>query len=482
VWATAAHPAAAYFITPTRAWEFGVGALVVLLMRKWAPTGALPVVLRWGGLAAVVYTGFAYTQATPFPGYAAALPCLGTAAVILAGDTGRRDPLSALVSWRPVQWLGDISYSVYLWHWPLIVFAPYLLGHTTTWRSKLAIVALTLVLAHLSKRYIEDATRFAPPLVRSPRLALSAAVAGMLVVALGCGGSLALIQYQENEVAALTQGRVAPCVGAAALAEGARCPAALTAPAGTPVVKTDAPWAPLAGCRPLPGTPGALRCYWGKGTPAKTIALVGDSHAEHWRHALEVVAKKRNWAFIEMYRGGCPAINADIVEFEGHARDVPGVCRTWTRAVTTRLAQLRPSMVLTTAFVRTSVFAPAGAGPQGFVDVWRQWQRFTKVVALSDIPSTGGKQGPQCLSIHADDPIACSTPRKTAVVDDALRKAVRLAAASGQPVKLVDLSRYFCDRSTCYAVVGGVPVYYDYDHMTNQFAVTLAPYLEAALT
>jgi peptidoglycan/LPS O-acetylase OafA/YrhL len=482
VWATATHPAAAYFITPTRAWEFGVGALVVLVMRRWSPAGPLALVLRWAGLAAVMVAGVTFTQATPFPGYAAALPCLGTAAVILAGDTGRRDPLTELFGWRPVQWLGDVSYSVYLWHWPLIVFTPYVLGHTTTWRSKLAIVAITLVLAHLSKRYVEDATRFAPALVRSPRLVLSAALAGMLVIAAGSGGSIALVQHREDEVAALTQGRVAPCVGAAALADGARCPRALTAPAATPVVKTDAPWAPLAGCRALPGSPEARRCYWGKGTPAKTVALVGDSHAEHWRHALEVVAKERNWAFVEMYAGGCPATNADVVTFEGHPREVPDACRTWTRSVTARLAQLRPSMVLTTAFVRASVFAPAGSGPQGFVDVWRQWQRFTDVVALSDIPTTGGKHGPQCLSIHADDPIACSTPRRLAVADDDLHKAVRLAASSGKSVKLIDLSRYFCDRSTCYAVVGGVPVYYDYDHMTNQFAVSLAPYLMAGLS
>jgi peptidoglycan/LPS O-acetylase OafA/YrhL len=481
VWFTANNPAAAYFVTPTRAWEFGMGALVVLVMRRWSPPGPFPVLLRWVGVAALVFSGLTYTQATPFPGYAAAVPCLGTAAIIFGGDTGRRDPLTALVQWRPVQWLGDVSYSVYLWHWPLIVFAPYLLGHVTTWRSKLLIVAITLVLAQLSKRYIEDATRFAPALVRSPRLALSAAVAGMLVVAVGTGVELASVQRQEQGVeAAVARGETQPCVGAAAMADRAHCPHAVTADAATPVVKADAPWAAMPGCKGVPGGVDMRRCYWGTGQPTKIVALVGDSHAEHWRRTIQVIAKERNWAVLEAYSNGCPATYGVSVIFERRSRSGDG-CRIWTHQVSAQLAELRPSLVITTAYVRMNVFAPKGAGPQGFIDLWREWQKFATVVALSDIPGTGGKHGPQCLSIHVGDPRACSTPRATAMPDDDLRRAARATTATADPVRLVDLSRYFCDSSTCYAVVGGVPVYYDYDHMTNQFATSLAPYLKAQL-
>jgi hypothetical protein len=408
------------------------------------------------------------------------LPCVATAAIIVAGDTGRRDPLTSIVRWRPVQWLGDVSYSVYLWHWPLIVFTPYVLGHATTWRSKLAIIAITCVLAHLSKRYVENATRYVPAL-SSPRLALSAALAGMLVIAAGAGTVLYSVQGEEQQVAAaVARGDSAPCVGAAALADRRDCPLAVTADAKTPVVKADAPWAPLAGCAGVPGAPDLRRCYWGTGEPAKTVALIGDSHAEHWRRALAVVAKKNNWAFLEAYSSGCPANYGSSVVFEGRARS-GDVCRTWTHKITAELQQQRPSMVITTAYSRMNKYDPPGSGPQGFVDVWRDWQKFATVVALGDIPSTGGRHGPQCLSIHTGDALACSTPRQVAVVDDDLRKAVRVTKSSGQPVKLVDLTRYFCDQTTCYAVVGGVPVYYDYDHMTNQFATSLAPYLQAAL-
>lgn len=482
VWFTAANQSAAYFVTPTRAWEFGLGALVALGQRRWSVGAGTRLALRWAGLAGLAVAGLSFTQDTVFPGYAAALPCVATAAVIVAGDTGRRDPLSVLVRARPIQWLGDVSYSVYLVHWPLIVFTPYVLGSVLSWPSKLGVIAVTLVLAHLSKRYVEDATRFIPALTRSPRRALSAALAGMLLIGVGVGGSLAQVQHQEDVLAqAIAHGAARPCFGAAAMATPADCPRALIAPADTPVVKADAPWGNLPGCRIVPGSPLAVRCYWGHGTPEKTVAVIGDSHAEQWRTAMGAIARKHNWAVIEMYRGGCAANYAPAVVFEGRPQS-PDHCLSWSHSISTRLREFRPSLVLTTAFVRATGFAAGASGAQGFVDIWREWQSFATVVVLADIPGTDGKNGPQCLAIHAQDPRACATNRETALPDDDLDRAVRLSSRSPHPVRMIDLSRYFCDRRTCYAVIGGVPVYFDSDHMTRRFAITLAPYLERALT
>ncbi|HEV7147881.1 MAG TPA: acyltransferase family protein, partial [Pedococcus sp.] len=482
VWFTDTNPSAAYFVTPTRAWEFGMGALVVLAQRRWSVASGVRFGLRWAGLVGLVVAGLTFTQSTAFPGYAAALPCLATAAVIVAEDTGTRDPLSRLVGARPTQWLGNISYSVYLVHWPLIVFTPYVLGGTLTWTSKLGVIAITLLLADLSKRYIEDAARHVPALVRSPRRALVAALAGMLVIGAGVGGSLADVQHQEDQIAvAIARGAPAPCYGAAALATRLGCPHAVTADAASPVVKADAPWSDFPGCHVVPGTPLTVRCRWGSGKPAKTVALIGDSHAEHWRIAVATIARKRNWELIEMYLGGCAANYAPTVGFEGRPQ-APERCLNWSHRVSAHLQEFHPSLVLTTAFVRATQWAPATAGPQGFLDIWRDWQKFATVEVLADVPGTGGKNGPQCLAIHAGDPLACATDRATALPDDALDQAVRLSARSAHPVRFVDLSRYFCDRATCYAVVGSVPVYFDNDHLTRRFVVTLAPYLEAALS
>lgn len=471
VWATQTHRAAAYFITPTRAWEFGAGALVVLLLRKWGPTLTLSRVLRWLGMIGLLASAWFFSDATPFPGYAAALPVIATAAVIVAGDTGRADPSDLVFRLRPVQWLGDVSYSVYLWHWPLLVFAPYVLRHNLKTPELLALVLLGLVVSGLSKRFVEDGMRFWPRLTRTPRATLLAAGAGMLVIALVSGAQVFAAGVQEQRTAALLADVSAnPCFGAPAMQNRAKCPEALTARPVAAVTKADAPWAPQPGCHATGSNPPSLTCYWGTGQPSRVVALVGDSHAEHWRGALHRIAKAKNWQIIEMYSSGCPASDARSVIFERRSRD-GDLCRTWTAKATTALKALAPDDIITTAYVQQNVFDPADSGPAGFERVWREWLTFAQVTVLRDIPTTANHNGPQCLAVNANKQLACANPRSTVLIDDDMMRAAR---AMRHEVTLVDLSDYFCDDSRCYAVIGGASVYYDYDHMSLQFSSSLA--------
>jgi peptidoglycan/LPS O-acetylase OafA/YrhL len=135
VHATATDPAAAYFVTPARPWEFGAGGLLALAVPAASAPGRARIALSWAGLAAIAAAAVAYSPATPFPGVAALLPVLGTIAVMAAAAP--TPPLRL----RPVQFLGDVSYSVYLWHWPLLVFAPILLDRAMTTPEKLTVLA-----------------------------------------------------------------------------------------------------------------------------------------------------------------------------------------------------------------------------------------------------------------------------------------------------------------------------------------------------
>jgi peptidoglycan/LPS O-acetylase OafA/YrhL len=478
VWATQTYRAAAYFITPTRAWEFGAGALVVLLLRRWAPSLALSRLLRWLGLGGLLAAAWFFSSATPFPGYAAALPIVATAAVIVAGDTGRLDPSDRVFRLRPVRWLGDVSYSVYLWHWPLLVFAPYLLGHTLRTPELLVLLVICLVIAGLSRRYVEDATRLWPRLTVTPRATLLAAAAAMAVIAMVSATQVyaANVREQQNAVL-LADVSARPCFGAPAMENRVKCPKALTALPLVAITKVDAPWAAMPGCRGTGSDPNVMTCYWGKGTPARVVALVGDSHAEHWRAALHRIAKAKNWQLVEMFSGGCPATDARSITFERRSRDGE-VCRTWTAKVTAKLRALGPNDVITTGYAQQNGFDPADSGPAGFQRVWRDWLGFTRVTVLRDIPTTAGRNGPTCLAINAGKPQACANPRATVLVDDDMMRAARPLR---NEVNLVDLSDYFCDASRCYAVIGGASVYYDYDHMSAQFGATLAPVLLRSL-
>jgi peptidoglycan/LPS O-acetylase OafA/YrhL len=471
VWATQTHRAAAYFITPTRAWEFGAGALVVLLMRKWSPRLEVVRLLRWLGLFGILAAAWLFSGATSFPGYAAALPVGATAAIIIAGDTGRADPSDAVFRLRPVQWLGDVSYSVYLWHWPLLVFAPYVLRHDLRTPELLALLLLCLVISGLSKRLIEDGLRFWPRLTRSPRVTLSAAGVGMLVIALVSATQIYSASVRERQTEALLADvSDSRCFGARAMQDRAACPDVLTALPLAAITKSDSPWAPEPGCDPTSSDRSVLRCYWGTGRPSRVVALVGDSHARHWRGALHRIAKAKNWQVIEMLSEGCPATSARSIVFESRPRD-GDLCRTWSSKATAELKALAPDDIITAAFVQQNVFDPRGSGPLGFEQVWREWLTFTRVTVLRDIPTTANRSAPQCLAVNAGNQLLCSNPRPRVLVDDDMMRAAR---PMRHEVNLVDLSDYFCDDKRCYAVIGGASVYYDYDHMSRQFSASLA--------
>ncbi|MPV50716.1 acyltransferase family protein [Pseudactinotalea sp. HY160] len=187
---TAADPARAFFVTTTRAWELALGALVAIGVSRWQripPRWACAI--GWLGLCAVVGAGVLVTQETHWPGYAALVPTVGTAAVIIGGCVPSDHGPSALLSLRPLTWLGALSYSLYLWHWPLLIAATSRWGELSV-SATTGVVAASIVAAVLSHRFLESPIRFAPALARSNTLALSV---GLNFSLLGLVAGLALV-------------------------------------------------------------------------------------------------------------------------------------------------------------------------------------------------------------------------------------------------------------------------------------------------
>jgi len=149
-----------YFSTLARAWEFGVGGLLALAPQiageRLRRTRALAM---WVGLAAIAVAARTFTDPELFPGWIALLPVLGTAAVIWAGMPRAALSLAPVAALRPVQWFGDISYSLYLWHWPIIMFTPYLTGQPSQAPVMALLLVLSILVADASKRWIEDPFR-----------------------------------------------------------------------------------------------------------------------------------------------------------------------------------------------------------------------------------------------------------------------------------------------------------------------------------
>ncbi|SDC05737.1 Peptidoglycan/LPS O-acetylase OafA/YrhL, contains acyltransferase and SGNH-hydrolase domains [Geodermatophilus telluris] len=490
VYWTATEPAAAYFQTPTRVWELGVGAVLALglsgarAQALLASGPMVPVVLRWAGFAAIAVAAVTLSSASPFPGYLALLPVLGTAAVIAAGDTGPRDPSSRLVSLAPTQFVGDVSYAVYLWHWPLIVLAPFALARPLTTVDKLAVLAASLLLAWGTRQLVEQ------PAQQWRRLRRPLVVGVCTVVAMALVSGVAAWQYHRVDVAQaaardeLAAAQEDPCFGAGSLAPGATgCGDVFGPPASLVLPEDDAPWFRDPACRPTRGGPsdtdlGVKTCRFGTDAPTRRVALVGDSHAEHWRGAVHEIARQQGWELVEIFRGACPVTEARVLAFQGDGTDTEG-CARWGGQVTDWLTSHDVDAVVTTSFTTAFTFAGEDsleAGAQGFAATWTAWlDAGLEVDVLRDVPTTGLPHVPECLQAHPDDPRECSRPRDEAVVPDAATLAAERIAAPG--LHLVDLTDYFCDETTCYTAIGGAVVYFDANHLTAQYSRSLAPFL-----
>ena len=494
VTATVAEPASAYFITPTRIWELGVGALLAIAAAGAGPRlSATPrwlrALLAWAGLGAIVVAALRYTGATPFPGWQAALPVLGAAAVIAAcADETGASPVR-LLALRPVQLLGDISYSVYLWHWPMVVLVPYVSGSHLGRLDKAAIILVTAVLAWLSKTYVEDRFRFAVqgvPVRRSFQLA----AAGMaVVVALGVAQTVEVGRHEDTARATLAKALAdgGECFGAAALSGGTDCPPStrgpsLPAPAQAADDKTEAYQRDCF--EPAPFT-GVRRCVFGDPHGAVSIALVGNSHAGHWLPALERVAKGKGWKVTTFLASECTANRAAVAwDAERKQRG----CLSWARKVLDQTSSGEFDLVVTS---ERNGRAAAGktyddsypAWLAGYRKVVAGWVRArTNVLVIHDTATPGAtlKSVPDCVAQHEDRLLACAGPRTRWVPRDPLVQAAQEAGVAS--VSTVDLNDHLCDGATCPAVIGGVTVYSDASHMTKTFATTLAPYLEPSLT
>ncbi|MFS0898328.1 acyltransferase family protein, partial [Mycolicibacterium litorale] len=185
-------PSWAFFSLPTRAWELAVGGLIALSLPWWRrvpPVAAAAV--GWTGLALIVVACTRVTASTPFPGTAALLPVAGTALVIAAGCATPNLGVGRLLSKPLPRAIGRVSYSWYLWHWPVLILAPALFGAELGLASRLAMVVISLGLAILTLHLVENPARFAEALRGSA--ARSLALGGVATAAAVCAAIMLLV-------------------------------------------------------------------------------------------------------------------------------------------------------------------------------------------------------------------------------------------------------------------------------------------------
>ena len=479
---TASNPGEAYFATTTRAWEFAAGGLLAVVgSAVKAPAGVRTLVayVGWAGIAYAVAT---YSGQTAFPGSAALLPVLATVAVIWAGDPDSALSPNRLLGTRPVQFLGGVSYSVYLWHWPLIVFATIVFVdvHDAT---KIAIVIASLGLAWLTTVLVENPARDWKALVgRRPRWTLLAMVIAVALVAVPTAAASWLTSQQasaDTARAAVAVASADECFGASVFAVPAGACDDVEHETLTPLASfavDDEPEVYHNGCYSDLTTADLNTCVVGDAASDTSVALIGDSHAVSWYPAMKTIAEDNSWALSPFLKSSCP-MNAALKEDE--EAEVERSCATWNDSLAETLAAQPEALDM--VVLSHSAAGDNYGSDQDAIDGYRAaWEplveRGTEVVVIRDVPRM--EEGTnRCIADTAGADAACDRPENEAVLDDLM-----VEAAEDQPgVTVIDMNDFFCRDGSCTPVAGGVVGYRDSHHITATYSATLAPYLEQRL-
>jgi len=474
-------PAEAYFSTFARVWELGVGSVLAasypMLERLLNGRTRVRLVLQWAGAIAIAVSLFAISHTTPFPGYAALLPTLGTALVILAADPIHTANPYRLTHSRPVQLTGDISYSVYLWHWPAIVLFPVILDRPIRPWEGIPLFAVTFAIAWASTVRVEDPIRSHPSFKnRTGRtFALGAALSALVFVA---GSTLAgwVSMATARDAAAVEASREAKasCFGAGAMDPELDCPSDQELVTSPEFAKEDRPEG-ITTCLNWPPFGKLISCSRGDlRDPTKKLALVGNSHAGQWQPAVEKIATDNGWQMDTYIIGACLPIS--VQNPEGTADGSP-TCEELEEEATERLTNDGYDGIVMAMYDEAEDSTRAQ-----YADLLDQWTASgTEVLVIRDTPApwTPENEVPDCVAAHRDDLDACAGTPGEWIRPDLLFDA---AAASDSPqVSTVDLNSLMCTSDSCPAVIGGVIVLCDYNHLSTTFAETLAPYLEPAV-
>ena len=494
-------PPAAFFFMPTRAWQLALGGLVALTAGSWRrlPPRAAAIV-GWVGLALILLACTVLDTATPYPGTAALLPTLGTALVIGAGCAVSAQGVGRVLALAPMRAVGRVSYSWYLWHWPVLVLAAPLVGHPLSLTARLATVVISAVLAVLTVRFVENPLRFAPSVRGSAGRSLAlggvaTAVAVVVGVALLVLIPLPVGRGPEAPTLTVTAGP-APAPGdieahdAAVRQMFAQVAAAVAASAAVrevpsnlapPLMDADAEHATMLreSCMLTPFQTVQPECAAGDVNSETTVALVGDSHAGMWSPAFQAVAAQRHWRLETLAKAGCPLLELPI--FSPLLRRQYTECEQWRGQVIARLEVEHPRLVLLS-------FSRDYAAESGFTSYGSAWieglarlvqqlhSAGAAVLVLGPIPNPQSVV-PVCLSDHLDDATACSPPRSTAISAPGIAEEYSATQASGG--RYADLTGLFCTADRCPAIVGNTLVYLDESHVTLEYARLLAPVIGA---
>lgn len=446
----------AFYGTPFRVWEFGAGAIAYLLP---VPGNARTSrIFTYLGVGLIVGSSVFFNNAMAFPGVVALAPVLGTC-LVLCGYSGAPTAIpNQLLRTRPMQVLGTISYSWYLWHWPFLTLGAIALPGPSTPGKVLTLVVASFLAASISFVFFENPIRRHQALVRGNVRSL---VLGAALIFAAAGGSWMSYGIAKTALAEPVQ---------LAIAQASR--------------------GSSRDCLMGFGGTSPHTCIFGSDDARTTIVLIGDSHAHQWIPAIRAIAEQRQWRLITFLKSACPT--PDVRFYYLMLKREYEECPAWRDNAIKHIQALKPSVVFMVNSSMGYVGEP-GSGRSLTYDDWRNGMHrmldrlanldAANIILLHDNPRPGISTL-TCLSRAAfqrrDLADACVVDRSNAV-DDKLFAAEREVLVSHANTHIINLTDWFCTETRCHTYRDGMVIYRDSNHLTLDTVLALRPAIEQEL-
>lgn len=477
------NAAQAYFVTPTRFWEFAIGGLLAMTPAATKISPKVQNLLGWSGITFIMIAALAYDSNTAFPGYTALLPVVGAALFLRYGSDTRLFGSYWWASRQPFVRMGDWSYAIYLWHWPLIIVATYQLENFW-WGYKLLVIALTFLLSAVSQRLIEDPLRKAK-FFKVPKRAFGAMVANIAVVAATVFFIPQLISPETDEDVAIEE-----CTGANALLnEDCSDPGTEGEPiiAATQVeLESDEPAYPECFIPEGYNDFDRSNCSLGasEASAEHEIAIIGDSHARSWLPMLDEAGRNNNWNIQGYTKSGCPPMplsNAEPGDDSAESRDAEA-CHDFNEQSSEELMddpEIDAIVVAASPTDRDFYNESGDSSDAVLTDAldnrWNEWEDAGKeVIVIGELPHFRELSAPTCVASSENDiETDCSVPAEE-IVDTRGTPLTLAAEQTSADIDFYDPEPGVCENGRCYSMVGNLITRYDSHHISEDFSRSYA--------
>lgn len=445
LWIAQKQPTFAFYMMPTRAWQFAAGALVWLQTDNATPTKHAASIAGAIGLAILIAGLVTIDASTTYPSLLAVLPTAGTCMLLWAG-TAKGSVPHAFLSLPPMQAIGRWSYALYLWHWPVLIIGEHLAPIRGNAANSTLAVAIAFAAAVLTHHVIENPIRYGRAKSLKPYWQIGLGLCAMVLV------NSQLLRWHTQSTEALTKSAAFEIYSKAA--------------ADVPVIYQD-------GCDEWYHSSELKPCVYGNDQAEKTAVLLGDSIGAQWFPTLTHMLDAQQWKIIVLTKSSCPIVDEPF--FYQRIKREYTECSTW-----------RDEAIAWLATRKTDALFIGSTASSSFTD--EQWTRGTRRILdklgtsvgmtyLIEANPTLGFDGPDCLFQHQ-----AAAPRKCTrrLPDDGqyVHVATLLKAVADEHPKTawIDTSSLVCPDHECSAMQGDVIVFRDSQHLTASFTARAAAY------